>query len=150
MKLLRDVLTLGAAVLVMGTVVNTGSASAEPVAVPAAEQVVGSEPVEALAGSFTWGASFKARLESRRWSQGGGSTKITSYADCSGDPGLTTYTIQLFKDQFVDKAYTKVSYECFRELEYTWTGLPSGTYYFVLQKRYNGQTISANGKTEYP
>ena len=102
-----------------------------------------------FAGSFDWQADFKLLLKSRLWNQNTGSTKITSYANCSTDPGLTSYAIELWKDEFFDKSYGNVSYQCDSAREYTWNNLPAGTYYFMIAKR-DGNAIHASGTTYYP
>jgi hypothetical protein len=107
-------------------------------------------PTSVTSGSFTWEADFKCCLNSREWTQNAGGTTISGYGDCSGDPGLQYYSIELIKDQFVDKSYGLINYPCFSSRSRTWNGLPAGTYYFRISKRDNGNTISAWGSVGYP
>jgi len=103
-----------------------------------------------LSGGFTWSATFECCLDSRKWTQGGGSTTIKAHANCDGDPGMTQYRIELFKDQWSDKSYGAACYDCYAYEQFTWNNLPSGTYYFWITKRDNGSTITASGSVYYP
>lgn len=133
---IRAAITVAATAGLVLTIAPAASASPEPKpAIPA--------------GSFTWHADFKVLLKSRVWAQNAGGTKITSYADCTTDPGLTTYAIEMWKDEFFPKSYGNVTYQCNATQEYTWNNLPSGSYYFMISKR-DGNSIHANGTTAYP
>src|ERR1700760_936543 len=84
------------------------------------------------AGYFTWTTKFKSDLDSRNWSQSGGATTIK--ADLSCDPNTNVYFIELYRNQLFDKSYGRVRYACGSLQQYTWTGLPKGTYHFHLSK----------------
>jgi len=101
-------------------------------------------------GSFTWSAHLKCCINSRDWTQGGGSTTIVSFAGC--EPNMAgQYRISLYKNQtFGDHNYGTVTYACGRTQQYTWTGLPSGTYHFHFSKVDDGIYIDANGSVSYP
>ncbi|MGO4255141.1 hypothetical protein [Marmoricola sp. RAF53] len=99
-------------------------------------------------GSFTWTATFKGGLDSRTWTQAGGSTTITAKISC--DPNTNGYYVELYKNQLIDKSYGRVRYSCGSGQRYTWTGLPSGTYHFHLSKANDGVAITGSGSVTYP
>lgn len=100
-------------------------------------------------GSFTWSVHVKCCLNSREWYQNSGSTTITANVAC--EPNMAgRYYITLYKDQTFDRSFAKVTYRCGTAQQYTWTGLPSGYYYFRLQKVDDGVYVDGNGSVRYP
>jgi hypothetical protein len=103
------------------------------------------------AGYFTWTAKFANTLKSRTWAQGSGSTVIRSNLGC-GTPvyNNVNYTITLYKDQLIDKKIKTVIFTCGSALEYTYTGLAEGKYYFFMSKAHDGNVFSGSGSVTYP
>lgn len=91
------------------------------------------------------------QVDSRNWTATSGSQTIQSYVKCWGNSEVTTYYIQLHKNNtFNDTDYANVSYKCGVTQSYTWTGLPSGTFHFTIQKATDGKTATGNGTVTYP
>jgi hypothetical protein len=111
-----------------------GMAQAQPVDTPS---------VGTLTRSFPWGASLKYRLPSRVWHQNAGNTTIYSNMNCSSDPNISGYVIQLSDRE-------AVWYRCNRWYVYTWRGVPAGNKQFVITKANDGRYIHGTGRTYYP
>ena len=106
---------------------------------------------QAATGSFPWTVTMTHQVNSRNWTQTSGSTVIVSNLKCWGNDAVSTYKIQLFKNNtFSDTAYTKVTYTCGVSQRYTWTNLPKGTFHFTISKATDGRTATGSGSVTYP
>lgn len=130
--------------------IKTSARSTAIAAVLAGAAIVGAPGVASAAsgGSFYWNANVKCCIDSRNWTQGAGSTTIKAYMDCTADPSMPYFSIELRKG---NTSYAKVRYNCDQVgLQYTWKNLPAGTYHFHLTKQDDGIYLDANGQVIYP
>jgi hypothetical protein len=90
-------------------------------------------------------------VNSRTWTQTSGTTSIKSYLGCWGNPQVTTYTIELYKNSTLwDKSYGVKTFSCSVTQTRSWTGLPSGDFHFTISKATDGKTATGDGTVTYP
>jgi glutamine cyclotransferase len=103
-------------------------------------------------GSFTYTIDMTHSVDSRDWTQGGGTTTITSTLTCGAAGGSDSYYVELFKNKVLaDQSMGRKNHLCGSATDTsTWTGLPSGDYHFTIRKSTDGQRWTGGGKVTYP
>lgn len=99
-------------------------------------------------GYFDWAADIAVGIRSRLWTQSAGNTTVSMKGPCYPNMPGGNYGITMHYSSGAQYG-NLVTFRCGSQVQYTWTSMPGGTFYFFLSKPNDRVTVHVTGWDRY-